>query len=470
MEQLNPPIFDKLRTEVPSKRQIEFFLSDKTHVAYGGARGGGKSWAARRKLVLLAMRYDDLNILMLRRTLPELRENHIIPLMRDLEGYAKYIADRRTFVFPSGSRIVMGYCDNDADCSRYQGQEYDVICFEEATNFREEWIRFISSCLRTVRTDFRPRIYYTCNPGGVGHAYIKRLFIDRNYLDGECAEDYAFIPARVYDNSILMNSDPAYIKRLEALPASIRKAHLEGDWNVYSGQVFEEFRDDPLHYADREYTHVIDPFTPPESWRIYRSFDFGYAKPFAVTYWACDCDGRLFEILELYGCVPNEPDCGVKYAVDDIFKEIRRLEDEHPWLIGKQIFGVADPAIWQATTGISVSDVGEKYGIYFEKGENARIPSIQQIHYRLKFDENGIPMIYFFRNCRDMIRTLPILMYDPAKPEDVDTHSEDHLFDTMRYICAASPIKSELPPNHKAKLYDPLSTDDLPDKKRLLYL
>ena len=138
--------------------------------------------------------------------------------------------------FRNGSRLKLGYCDCDSDMLQYQGNEYDAIFFEEATNLCEEWIRFISTTLRSVRTDaFRPRIYYTCNPGGVSHAYFKRLFIDRQFTEGENPDDYLYIPATVYDNDVLMARNPEYIKQLEALPEAKRRAHLEGDWNVFEG-------------------------------------------------------------------------------------------------------------------------------------------------------------------------------------------------------------------------------------------
>ena len=158
----------------PNSRQREFFLSRARHTAYGGARGGGKSWAMRRKFVLLALRYPELNLLLLRRTLPELRENHIIPLQRELYGIAPYNSTERVFRFPNGSRIKLGYCDTAQDVYQYQGQEYAIIGMEEATHFTEEQMRFLTTCNRTTRTDISPRMYYTCNPGNVGHAWEKR--------------------------------------------------------------------------------------------------------------------------------------------------------------------------------------------------------------------------------------------------------------------------------------------------------
>ena len=413
---------------------------------------------------MLAMRYDNLRLLLLRRTMPELRENHIIPLQSELAGYAKYKAEERTFIFPNGSRLKLGYCDNEGDMLQFQGTEYDVICFEEATNFKEEWMTFIGTSLRTTRTDFKPRIYYTMNPGGVGHEYIKRIFIDRNYKEGENPDDYVFIQASVFDNDVLMNANPEYIKQLEALPEHKKKAHLYGDWNVYEGQVFEEFVNDSAHYDDRLWTHVINPFEIPSTWTIYRSFDFGYAKPFSCAWWAIDYDGRLYRILELYGCVPNEPNTGVKWSPDEIFREIKKTENEHPWLRGKKIFGIADPAIWDKSHGESIAGTAEKYGVYFDPGDNKRIPGWMQVHYRLRFDENGIPMMYIFKNCKGFIRTMPLMTYDEHKPEDIDTSLEDHIADETRYMCMAQPIKPVETKERKPEVYDPLSTDDKPSR------
>ncbi|MBE6703231.1 MAG: Terminase-like family protein [Ruminococcaceae bacterium] len=451
------PIFEKLRHEVPNPRQREFFRSTARHTAYGGARGGGKSFAMRRKLVLLAMRYPGLRLLLLRRTLQELRENHLLPLQSDLLGYAEYKRDERTFLFPNGARLTLGYCDSDSDVLQYQGAEYDVIGFEEATHFKEDWLIFISTSLRTTKKGFIPRIYYTCNPGGVGHAYIKRLFIDRRFREGENPDDYRFIPARVYDNKVLMEADPDYVKRLEALPEHKRRAHLEGDWNVYEGQVFEELRVDPTHFADRLFTHVIEPFQPPDSWPRYRSFDFGYAKPFSVGWWAKDGDGRLYRILELYGCVPREANVGVRWTPEEIFREILRIEREHPFLKGKHIEGVADPAIWDASRGESIAQTGERFGVYFEKGDNRRVAGWMQIHNRLAFDERGIPMLYIFSSCREFLRTLPILQYSRTHPEDVDSELEDHIADETRYLCMRIPIRPAPQKRGLAPVYyDPL--------------
>lgn len=338
-----------------------------------------------------------------------------------------------------------------------------MILFEEATNFRQDWIVFIRTCLRTTRKDFSPRCYYTMNPGGVSHNYFKRLFIDRKYEAGENPEEYVYIPARVSDNPHI-NAD--YIATLEALDPVKRAMHLEGRWDVFAGQFFEAFREtpDPLHAealgatldqlkAERRWTHVIEPFAIPRGWMLYRSFDFGYAKPFSVGWWAVDYDGRAYRILELYGCtkVPNE---GVKWTPDRIFSEIRRIEREHPLLRGRDILGVADPSIWDASRGESVYDVACRNQVYFTPGDNARIPGWMQCQYRLQFDEDGHPMMYVFANCKAFIRTIPLLQFDDHRPEDLDTSMEDHVADEWRYFCMARPITPPRPKEDRGEYGD----------------
>ena len=428
----------KVEIHAPNEKQRQFLLCEKKYVAFGGARGGGKSWAVRTKAKLLGLQYPGIRMLLVRRTYQELESNHIRFLREELHDLAEYRATARQFAFHNGSVLDFGYCACDGDMDRYQGTEYDVIFIDEATQLHERWLRQFAACIRGVN-GFPKRIYYTCNPGGPGHGYIKRLFIDRRYEPGENGEEYAFIPARVTDNKALLKAQPDYLKQLEALPKRLREAWLEGKWDLFQGQVFQEFTDAPEHYRDRRFTHVIEPFDIPREWRVYRSYDFGYAKPFSCAWWAVDHDGVIYRILELYGCTttPNE---GVLWTPDRQFGEIRRIEQEHPWLKGREIFGVADPAIWDASRGESIYETALKYGIYFQKGDNRRIPGWMQMHYRLSFDGEGYPMMYVFNTCRAFLRTVPLLLYSQTEVEDVDTQQEDHVADETRYFCMSRPI------------------------------
>ncbi len=288
-------------------------------------------------------------------------------------------------------------------------------------------------------------------------------WLRRRFFDTESPEIFA-ATTDYRCNEWLSEKDLERFERMkEQQPERYKVAGL-GEWGVEGGAVFEEWLNDPEHYGDRVWTHVIDPFEVPQHWRIYRGFDFGYARPFSVGWWAADHDGRLYRILELYGCVPNQPDVGVKWTPDEIFDEIRRIEDEHRWLQGKKIYGVADPSIWNAQTGVSVAEIGERRGIYFERGDNKRLPGWMQMHYRLRFDEKGVPMMYIFNTCKGFIRTVPALKYDKIRPEDVDDSMEDHAGDECRYVCMARPITPKAAEAKKERPYDPLSTDDRYDR------
>ena len=307
--------------EPPNARQREFFLARSRFVAYGGARGGGKSWAVRKKATLMGVRYPGIRMLLLRRTFPELKENHILPLQGELKGLATYKEVDKAFSFANGSRLKFGYCDSERDVLQYQGQEYDVIFLDEATQFTEYQFNTLTACIRGANP-FPKRMYLTCNPGGVGHEWVKRLFIDRDYRGSEKGEDYTFIPARVYDNRALMGQDPGYVAMLENLPEDLRRAWLEGDWNVFAGQYFTEWRED---------IHVCEPFLIPGYWRRYFAMDYGLDM-LAGYFIALDEGGRAWVYREVY-----QPDLIISEAARTIL-EAAEGESIESWL--------APPDMW----------------------------------------------------------------------------------------------------------------------------
>jgi hypothetical protein len=235
---------------------------------------------------------------------------------------------------------------------------------------------------------------------------------------------------------------------------------LYGDWNSFSGQVFIEWRNDPDHYHDRINTHVITPFRVPQEWTVWCSMDWGYRKPFAIGWYAVDFERRIYRIREYYGS-DGTPNVGVCMEPAAVARELLKIEADDPNLRGRRIYRVADPAIWGTQTGESVAQTFARAGVYFEKGEHARIDGKMQIHNRLAFDENGRPMLYIFNTCRNFIRTVPNLVYDERNVEDINTDGEDHIYDELRYMCMnyiVAPRKN-IPP--KLVVYDPLSTDDV---------
>ena len=473
MSQLNIP--------QPSEKQ-RLFLEDRHRcIAYGGARGGGKSWAVRVKAVLLCLRYPGIKVMIVRKTYPELRENHILPLCELLGCYredeeqrlASYNDGQKVIAFPNGSRILFRYCDDDRDALRFQGTEVDVLFVDEATQQPEERMDRLRACVRGVN-DFPKRVYYTMNPGGEGHAWVKRLFIDRLYREGEREEDYAFIQALVTDNEALMRQNPEYLRQLENLPPKLRAAWLEGRWDIFEGQFFEDFRVRPDRalaqkcgfteteeelQRQRRFTHVIEDFDlasgDKRGWTVFRSYDFGYGRPFSCAWWAVDYDGVLYRILELYGCTgtPNE---GLRWTPERQFQEIARIEKEHPWLRGRRIEGVADPSIWDGSRGESVAETAGKWGLRFVPGDNERIPGWMQCHYRLQFDEQGYARMYVFKSCRAFLRTIPLLQFSKSAPEDLDTSQEDHVADEWRYACMSRPVTPMKKKEPEAYRIDPL--------------
>ena len=218
----------------PSPKQKQLFLSRAKYTAYGGARGGGKSWALRRKIILMCIRYPKLKCLLLRRSYGELRYNHILPMLTELSGAVSYSETNKLVSFPNGSTVKLGYLSDDGDTLQYQGLEFDVIAVDEATQITEYQFNILKACLRGNNGNPK-RMYLSCNPGGVGHGWVKRLFIDKIYRDGERPEDYLFIQATVFDNTALLDNDPDYVSQLQSLPPALRDAWLYGSWDIFSG-------------------------------------------------------------------------------------------------------------------------------------------------------------------------------------------------------------------------------------------
>jgi phage terminase large subunit len=396
----------------------------------------------RRKFVLLALLYPGLKLLLLRRTLPELRENHVIPLIAELQGIAKYNAEEKAFTFPNSSRLKLGYCDTEADVYQYQGQEYDVIGLEEATHFTESQMQFLTTCNRSTRTDFKPRMHYTANPGNVGHAWFKRLFIDRDYRQGENQEDYVFIPARVYDNKVLMETNPEYVRTLEALPDDLRRAHLDGDWDVFAGQYFREFRRDK---------HVIDPFEIPSWWKRFRSIDWGYNDPCAVYWHAVGPDRRVYTYRELYVR---------EMTASQLAAKITEMS------FGEQIdYTVMSPDAWakrgnDAVIGESIAETLHKAGVYVVKADNNRLSGWMRMREYLRDAPDSIPYWQIFSTCHNLIRILPQLVHDDHNVEDVSDKCEDHAAESCRYALMSRPPISETPVKPKPQLPFALRTDE----------
>lgn len=460
----------------PQPRQAAFMERPEYECLFGGAAGGGKSDA----LVIEALRQVHIphyKGLILRKTFPQLAEliDKTLNYYPRVYPGARYNASTHAWRFPSGAKIIFGSMQHAKDRIQYQGQSYDFIAFDELTHFTFEEYSYLFSRNRPNGPGTRVYMRATANPGGVGHGWVKKRFITAAPPMTKIAEpvtwvdlkgnshtemqERIFVPSSVYDNPALLENDPMYVRRLAALPEAEKRALLYGDWDSFSGQVFDEWRNDPAHYEDRKWTHVIRPFKIPDSWRVWRSFDWGYSRPFSVHWYAIDHDRRMYAIKELYGCT-GEPNVGVKWEPQRVAETIKRIESEDENLKGRQILGVADPAIFADSGTESIATVMERSRVYWEPADNDRLNGKMQIHHRLSFDESGIPMLYVFETCKNLVRTLPDLVYDQVHVEDVDTDGEDHAYDELRYIALKNPITPRPAPIRTAKAWDPLGIED----------
>lgn len=424
---------------------------------YGGAAGGGKSESLIME-ALRQVRHPKYKGLIIRKTYPELTEliDRSIGIYPKVFKGAKYNDSKHVWTFPSGAKIYYGSMQHSKDKTKYQGKEYDFIGFDELTHFTWEEYSYLFSRNRPSGEGTRVYMRATGNPGGVGHGWVKNRFITAAPPKTRIWEEYTiqtptgevtmkrdriFIPSSVFDNPALLRKKPEYLANLAMMSEAEKKALLYGDWDCFQGQVFSEWRDDPAGYDNHRWTHVIKPFPIPPHWRIIRGFDFGYSKPFSVGWYAVDEKGVLYRIAEYYGCTGTANE-GVKRNPIEIAQGIREMEQTHELLKDREIYGVADPSIFDKSRGESIAQMMEMHPHYitWEKGDNTRLPGKMQFHYRLAFDDEGRSMFYCFGTCKHFIRTIPNLVYDETKVEDIDTDGEDHIYDECRYVFMTRPI------------------------------
>ena len=405
----------------PNAKQQLFFDSRTRFTAYGGARGGGKSWALRRKLVAMCLRYEGICCLLVRRSLPELKANHVTAFLREYPELMTYKDSDKLLLFQNGSRIYLGYCDSDRDALRYQGQEYDVIAIDEATQLSESLFSIFKACLRGT-TNFPRRMYLTCNPGGIGHAWVKRLFIDRNFRSGENPDDYSFIQARVFDNEILMQADSEYVSSLSSLPERLRQAWLLGEWDVFEGQFFPEFDTS---------VHVCPPDAIPNNTKRFVALDYGFDMLAAILV-AVDTEANLYAVREL--CLPN---LTLREAAERISALCKNEECE---------FAVCSPDLWnrRQDSGRSGFEIMQEVrGMPpMIAADNRRIPGWRVLREYLNGSDYS-PRLLISSECTELIRCLPLLLCDADRPEDAsgEPHSVTHAPEALRYA-----VMSRCPP------------------------
>ena len=408
--------------------QTDFLAAGEQDVLYGGAAGGGKSFAM---LVdpLRFMNRSEHRALLLRRSMPELRE--LIDKSRELYTKAfpgaKFREVEKVWKFPSGATLEFGYLDRDADVYRYQGQSYSWIGIDELTQYPTEFpLQYLQSRLRTTDSEIKPYIRCTANPGGVGGHWVRKRYLTpapaKEAFKGPDGLTRKFIPARLEDNPYL-SKDGRYEQMLASLPPVQRKQLLEGNWDVAEGAAFVEFNPE---------IHVIPPFKIPIHWAKYKGVDYGYAAESCCVWSTIDPDDDTLIIYrELYrkGLTGS--------ALAEMITAYEK--DDH-----KSIQGVLDTAAWNKT-GVGGPTVGEtlvRAGHKLRPADKNRIQGKIQIHEYLKQNKTtGRPRLQIFSNCVNLIRELQSIPVDPNKPEDVDTKASDHAYDALRYLIMSRPSK-----------------------------
>jgi len=431
--------------EITEKQDL-FINSQAFETLFGGAAGGGKSYGQLVDALLYALKYPKSKQIIFRRTFPDLERSII---RTSLEFYPKEVASynssKHIWRFKNGSIIDFGYIDNENDVYQYQSAEYDVIRFDELTHFTEYmYVYMISRCRGA--NPYPKYIKSSTNPGGVGHSWVKERFIDigePNTIHNIKQEDGTttsriFIPSLVQDNLFLMANDPDYLKRLQNLPEKEKKALLYGEWDIFDGQFFTEFKRD---------IHVCKPFEIPKTWRIFRTRDYGLDM--CACYWiALDWNMNAYVYKELYES---------NLIVSEAARKINEMTTEDIYC------DYAPPDLWNRNrdTGKSTSDIFAESGQYLTKADNNRVTGWLAVHEWLKVieDEQGQKTckLHIFSNCVNLIRTLPAVQHDEKNPNDVanEPHELTHAPDALRYFCTMyqlpKSIKIQLPDGNYTK-------------------
>ncbi len=412
--------------------QTEFLAASEREVFYGGARGGGKSYA----MLIDPLRYCSKaqhRALLIRRTMPELRDliNHSQRLYGRAFPGAKWREQEKEWRFPSGAKIEFGYAENMTDVLRYQGQSYTWIGIDELPQYPSPDIfNFLRSSLRSVDKNIPVYLRATGNPGNIGSQWVREMFVEpaepnkrfEIKIDtpiGTKSITRRFIPAKLQDNPYLMQTDDYYIM-LASLPEVQRKQFLDGDWDAYDDSAFPEFS---------KVTHVVEPFEIPKGWYKFRAADWGYSSPACVLWFAVDYNNNLWLYRELY----------VQKMTADIFAK-KVLELEHQDYIN---YGVLDASTWakRGDVGPSIAETMIRSGCRWrpsDRSPKSRINGKLEIHKRLMVTDKE-PGIRVFKTCKNLVRTLSTLPLDKNNQEDVDTHAEDHAYDALRYGCMSRP-------------------------------
>jgi hypothetical protein len=459
----------------PQPKQRLLHECPANEILYGGAAGPGKSHALRNDGLGMCLEIPRLQAYLFRRTFPELEKNHILPSLGEFPADAgNYRSQARRWEFYNGAMLHFAHCQHEQDVYNYQGAEIHLLLIDELTTFTEFQYAYLLGRVRTaldIPDKYKhkiPGVLCASNPGGVGHDFVKRRWVDfcevtEEKVKGKSHVYYriapngekqhytlkksrpkdggmvrAYIPGRLEDNKILLRTDPNYIHRLDNLPEPYRTAYKEGDWDIFLGQAF--------HFS-REY-HVIQARPIPEWVQVYMTFDWGYGAPFSVGWWWVDSDGRIYRFAEMYGW-NGTANQGLRLTDSEIAHRILEKEKEMD-MQNRPIIRYSDPTCFNKKPDYRGGGQGPSTAEEFVKASNrlglipgdpSRDLKIRQFRERLLLPPGDQqPMMLVYENCKQFIRTIPLLQTDPNNVEDVDTTNEDHCYDEAALICMARPI------------------------------
>lgn len=412
---------------------------------YGGAKGGGKSRGMRDIFLLRRFEYPGSHGAIFRRTYPELEANHIRPLLENYPALRDYWHDsKKLLTLPNGSTLQFCHCKNELDVDLYQGREFHDLGIEEAGQWSEPMFRKLHGSNRSSKAGIPARTALTANPGGVGHTWLKRLFIEKRYEERERPGDYHFIPALVDDNPALLENDPEYVYRLEAEPnEALRRAYRYGDWDIFAGQFFGEISRD---------VHLIDPFPIPDHYSREGAYDYGFNHPAVFGWFAGDGDGNVYMYREL---------AKAKLRVDQFAQELLKYEDT------KRLQKIpAGRDCWTQKSTLrddkkppTVAEEFAAHGIFLTPATVDRIQGANQVRKYLAWRDKPSkkPRLFIFKTCPITFDCLTRMQTDPGNLEDVlkvdasdgDPMTGDDPYDMLRYYLMSRPILAEAPPPPK---------------------
>lgn len=409
---------------------------------YGGAKGGGKSKGVRDIMLLRRFQYAGTHGGLFRRTYKELEGNHIRPLFKEYPQLKDFWNEgKKLLTLPNGSTLEFCHCENENDVELYQGREFEDLAIEEAGQWTEQMFRTLYGSNRSSTPGFTPRTLLTGNPGGIGHGWLKRIFVERRFKPTERPEDYAFIQALVTDNEALLANDPDYVHKLDAEPnEALRRAFRFGDWDIFAGQFFQEIRKD---------IHVVAPFEIPAHWNRFGAYDFGFNHPAAFGWFACDEDGHVYLYRELIRA-------GMR--VDQFAAEIKKFSDTqdlYPIVAGHDCWAKRSHMInaYQGENPPTIAEEFASHEIYLKQAIIDRIQGASHLRKYLAWQGRPAnkPRFYFFNTCSITFDCVTRMIHDPNRPEDVlkvdaaegDPMTGDDPYDMLRYGLMTKPLSAD---------------------------